>query len=760
MVIRSDSTGWNSHFVGRSRVSVRPFCRSDGPQRSSPHTRVSHGRLEAPGGPTGWVIEPVPVPSVPDGEFSGISCVPLKVVWRLAGIRATWVKASPLPRNGTAPAGRSRRRPTARASGYAVLNSVSCYAAGECTAVGSYIKSGATQMLSLVASWDGTAWTVRAPEPLGSANTNLTGVSCLSAVACVAVGESGGVPIAEIWDGSSWKTQTLPPVENGDYADLRAVSCTSAQFCVGVGNSGDSPLVETWDGTRWTASTLTSPSGETVSGLNAVSCTATATCVAVGNEFGSSGRTPISELWNGTAWTSQSIPATDSASELDAVSCPTTMNCLAVGYSSRVPIAEVWGSGKWTLEPPLNPSETTASGLEGVSCATVTSCVAAGYSDGKSGTRLTLAEKWDGASWAVSVPPILLGRLTGQLAGVSCPTTDTCVAVGSVGTNGSANHGPLVETSTAGIWKIQTIPAPTNATYSQLSAVSCPSAGYCVAVGFYHQPIFPTEQPLVEVWHDTTWIVQQSAGLTFSTDANLSAISCSAPDQCTAVGFAGRNPLAESWNGTTWSAQTTATPQNVKWSQLLAVSCHSSQSCMAVGYSYNNNYLPLAEGWNGSSWTIVPAINPSGAAWAHLQGVSCPTDTACTAVGYFANPSGAFLPLVEAWDGAESSLQSTPHPAGDADSTLSGVSCISSTHCVGVGSSGGTGSNTSLVEVSNGTVWSTENAVNPQGTTGRPWIPCPARPYQSASPQAAMRRSAPRPHFPRQEADSAERGPL
>ena len=42
--------------------------------------------------------------------------------------------------------------------------------------------------------------------PLG----RLTGVSCSSATSCVAVGNSGGLAMAQLWNGSTWKL--LAPV--------------------------------------------------------------------------------------------------------------------------------------------------------------------------------------------------------------------------------------------------------------------------------------------------------------------------------------------------------------------------------------------------------------------------------------------------------------------------------------------------------------------------------------------------------------------
>src|SRR4051812_46167811 len=104
----------------------------------------------------------------------------------------------------------------------------------------------------------GCGWAIQStPDPT---DRSLTGVSCPSAAACIAVGDSaqsGTDPLlAERWDGTRWEVLPSPP----DPADatatrLKAVSCSSPQACIAVGTyDKDSastptvPLAERWDG--------------------------------------------------------------------------------------------------------------------------------------------------------------------------------------------------------------------------------------------------------------------------------------------------------------------------------------------------------------------------------------------------------------------------------------------------------------------------------------------------------------------------------
>ena len=136
--------------------------------------------------------------------------------------------------------------------------------------------------------------------------------------------------------------------------------------------------------------------------------------------------------------------------------------------------------------------------------------------------------------------------------------------------------------------------------------------------------------------------------------------------------------------------------------QLLGVSCTSPNFCMAVG-TVTGSSTTLTESWNGQVWSIVPSPSTSGQADI-LAGVSCVSSTDCWAVG----SSGSAV-LVENWNGFNWSIVSTPGLGDTAD--LVSVSCTDSTSidCVAVGSirSATTGENlVPLAESWDGTTWS------------------------------------------------------
>lgn len=136
---------------------------------------------------------------------------------------------------------------------------------------------------------------------------------------------------------------------------------------------------------------------------------------------------------------------------------------------------------------------------------------------------------------------------------------------------------------------------------------------------------------------------------------------------------------------------------------LSSVSCTSPTNCVAVGRRRTDSgskYWTLIESWDGGSWSITPSPNPGNGGL--LQGVSCVSSSFCIAVGTYYQTSGNAT-LVEVWDGSSWSEVSSPNPAGS-DSFLVGVTCLGTTDCVAVGDDVSTSE--TLVESWNGTAWS------------------------------------------------------
>jgi hypothetical protein len=325
--------------------------------------------------------------------------------------------------------------PNPRGSTASLLGAVSCPLAKSCTAVGEYFNAGGTE-LTLAEHWNGSKWSIQSTRnPAGAADSLLRGVSCISARACVAVGNevtSAGaiLPLAERWNGRSWKL--IPPAPGGP---LAAVSCSSASACTAVGGAG-SPLAERWNGSTWTIQPIAPLSGATSTALNGVSCPSATACVAVGHWVNGGHTFALAERWNGSAWFFE-LPPNQSSSfnDLSAVSCPALTACSAVGTFAD-PITGLTktlgefspGIANWTLANTPSPGQ-THSFLYSVSCATTTSCTAIGDFDDIKGIETTLGAFGAGTSLSFGATPTIPSENT-FARGISCPSVTECILVG------------------------------------------------------------------------------------------------------------------------------------------------------------------------------------------------------------------------------------------------------------------------------------------------------------------------------------------
>ena len=257
-----------------------------------------------------------------------------------------------------------------------------------------------------------------------AAADELFGISCVSPRACVAVGlnqnalSRRGGPLAEKWNGKAWKYVAMRLPAGAISGELFGVSCRSAVACVAVGlylDSSDTgiPLAETWNGRAWRPSRLPAPAGSTGVILDGVSCTSPESCVAVGSGTpgsGRPGRTGFAERWNGSRWTGVSVswPRGTGNSYLVGVSCA-ARNCVAVGYSG-VSVTAASGTGRatavswqgkaWTVTKVPAPGRGKASLFSDVSCLSAANCVAAGQVGPAGSTEgIGLTGFWTGKAW-------------------------------------------------------------------------------------------------------------------------------------------------------------------------------------------------------------------------------------------------------------------------------------------------------------------------------------------------------------------------
>jgi hypothetical protein len=319
-------------------VSPRPPI-LDGPEALScagPRTCLAVGVLASPGTPgsvtwngTRWSSRIAPTPSA---DLGAVSCVKASFCMAVGG--STRDASTVAERwNGS----RWIVEKTPSFPEFAALIGVSCSSPNSCTAVGWHVKN-TTTYLTLAEHWSGKSWKIQ-PTPSLIELPTLSDVSCPAARSCVAVGNSAHRMFAEIWNGTSWSLRVIHPPKGAIFGTVDAVSCSSPDACTAVGLYGNGsgynlPLAERWNGTSWRRQLAAVPAGGLGSELDKVSCASARSCVALGvHDIRPMTSRTIAEVWTGRKWVVQGLrgPEYSAVNNAGSLSCSTAVNCMAAG---------------------------------------------------------------------------------------------------------------------------------------------------------------------------------------------------------------------------------------------------------------------------------------------------------------------------------------------------------------------------------------------------------------------------------------------
>jgi hypothetical protein len=292
------------------------------------------------------------------------------------------------------------------------------------------------------------------------------------------------------------------------------------------------------------------------------------------------------------------------------------------------------------------------------------------------------------------------------MASVACGSAGACVAVGGY-TDSATHHQGLLERLAAGRWEASKAPlpgTPSSDPGAYLNSVACPTSTTCVAVGSYADKNGNTDG-LIETFSHGTWTAKkapQPTGVN-STSTQLTAVACHGTDSCAAVGTYSASTqtsdfegLLESLGHGTWRATKAPLPGDAVSGQNLqmgGVVCPAAGSCSAVGVYDNPEQVGLVETLSNGGWQGQRADLPGGAhkpfQSVSLPSVACASATRCTAVGQYLDNAQRNEGLIEtlpvrATSGAEAAVP------GDGNHTtpfvgLGALSCVRSA-CVSIGS--------------------------------------------------------------------------
>jgi hypothetical protein len=305
--------------------------------------------------------------------------------------------------------------------------------------------------------------------PAAGVTSWLSGVTCISATDCWAVGEmlTAGAPLdttlIEHYAGGVW---TVDPSSGVTPGALDSVACVTSAECWAVGAglpgglSNAQPLIEQLSGGAWNV--VSGPAVTEGGQLFSVACVESGRCWAVGFEDGSGS---LIEQYSGSTW---SVGPIAEGTSLSSITCPTEDDCWAVGGGPAHIVH--YATGAWSTYDTsaigdMNDGLGSPSGMNSITCPSAAACWALGNtSDGR---PLTL--QYSGGAWTEVGSPMIADG--GMPAGVACYSQDDCWAVGNA----------VIEHYDGTTWTVA--PSPDVTGNADLSSVACPGSGGCWAVG-------------------------------------------------------------------------------------------------------------------------------------------------------------------------------------------------------------------------------------------------------------------------------------
>ncbi|HXQ90919.1 MAG TPA: hypothetical protein VN768_05115 [Acidimicrobiales bacterium] len=384
---------------------------------------------------------------------------------------------------------------------------------------------------------------------------------------------------------------------------------------------------------------------------------------------------------------------------------------LVVASPGRAVAGVSWSA----VNPALPPDAVSGVGagltLSSSACPADGWCIAVGNYLGEAGGTYYsagLIDSESGGSWSAAETPLPANAMAGDpqayLEAVACASVGSCVAVGRYLDASDATQGLVLQLAN-GVWTPSEVTLPGdadatgNAAYAQLSAVACPTSGWCTALGLYTQGS-GAEQALVDSDVLGSWSSSAAPLPAAASGSQFVALSCPAAGSCVATGtylVAGNVlPMADSLSAGTWTAATLPVPTGTSSmasiaNNDLAVSCPAVGSCVVAGTTFDGNYEGLLDTLSGGTWTATPVATPDGQPSTDVQltSVSCTDPNTCVATGLNLE-SGVEQGIFETLASGPWTPSVAPTPAGTppaANIEVHDVACPAAGTCVADGQS-------------------------------------------------------------------------
>jgi Subtilase family len=259
---------------------------------------------------------------------------------------------------------------------------------------------------------------------------------------------------------------------------------------------------------------------------------------------------------------------------------------------------------------------------------------------------------------------------------------------------------PASEGGASDAWTPTEAPLPADASGeywgSELGSVSCPAAGYCVAVGTYVGG--DDDRGLIETMHDGSWTASAAPQPPVVQAESLNEVACAAEGLCMAVG----DCIYKCWpltvtatlSGGSWQGEIPPVPSNAQVgnvAELWSTACEPDGGCLAVG-NYEGADLRtriVVERLEGGELRAEEAPLPTGAReFERFATISCPALGYCVMEGTYLDEGGVQHGLIDTLSYGTWTSREAPLPTGvgpDARSVTNSIACGARGSCVVMG---------------------------------------------------------------------------
>jgi hypothetical protein len=462
-----------------------------------------------------------------------------------------------------------------------------------------------------------------------------------SGPALAGTGALASSPGRPVW-GAAEEVPGIAALNQGG-AEITSVSCGSAGYCSAGGwYTGSSFSIHAFvvSEARGAWHTAIEVPGTASGGgeIFSVSCASAGNCSAGGEDTDSSGDlqpfvvSQVHGVWGTAVQMPGPAALTNGGGEITSVSCASAGNCSAGGdyedssYRGQTFVVSqvhgVWGTA---VDVPGIVALSQGEGAEitSVSCGSAGNCSAGGsYEDSSGLSRAFMVSQVHGV-WrtAVDVPGIVAlsqgVRGDAEVTSVSCTSAGNCGAGGFYGFHYyEGTSQPFVVSEVHGVWRTAAeVPGPGMTALSQardargsaievppsggggaeITSVSCGSAGYCSAGGWYQDSSYRDHAFVVSqargVWHSAIE-VPGTAALNQGGSAEITSVSCGSAGNCSAGGsyedssYRGQAFVVSQVHGvwgTAVEVPGTAALNQGGLAGIASVSCASAGNCSAGG---------------------------------------------------------------------------------------------------------------------------------------------------------------------------------